>query len=274
VDTWLVDGQFAETIPITDRGFVYGDGIFETIAFRRGKPRFLELHLERLAEGCARLAIRMPAEQRLRAELRMAAADHAHGTAKLIVTRGSGPRGYAPPTAPEPRRVVAFFPSDAATSAGPAAVRICRTVLSINPALAGLKTLGRLDHVLARAEWRDPDIAEGLMRDPAGRVVCGTMSNVFAVRHGRLVTPELSGCGIRGVMRRVVIGQARQLGMEVSETQLSLQDIRQAEELFLTNALIGIWPVASCDGQPYALGPFTTALREALVAIGVDECRP
>jgi 4-amino-4-deoxychorismate lyase len=275
VDTWLVNGQVADAVPVSDRGLAYGDGLFETIAWRGGQPRFFGLHMERLAEGCRRLGMPAPIEAQLLADMRAAAGHQQRGTARIMVTRGSGPRGYAPPPQPAPLRVVAFFPAGALVTevALPAAsVRMCRATVSVNPLLAGLKTLGRLDHVLARAEWSDPQIAEGLMRDPAGHVVCGTMSNLFAVRDGRLLTPELNRCGVRGVMRRVVMRAAQDLGIDVAEVFLSDDDIVKAEELFLTNALIGVRPVAHFEGRPYAIGPVTGALRRVLGA-NVEECR-
>jgi 4-amino-4-deoxychorismate lyase len=202
--------------------------------------------------------------------------DRLHGTVKILVTRGSGPRGYAPPPHPRPTRIVGFMPAtpdEAAAWRQGVTVRFCQTALGHSPALAGLKTLGRLEQVLARAEWADPAIAEGLMCDPEGRIVCGTMSNVFAVSKGRLMTPDLKQCGVRGVMRRVVMELAKRLGLEVRETALSGADIRKADELFVTNALIGLWPVSRCEQRSYEIGPVTVALRRALAGAGVEECR-
>lgn len=273
---WLVNGERADSVPITDRGLSYADGLFETIAVRNGAPRFAAYHLERLQAGCSRLAIPMPDESRLVKEIEVVRGSRPHGTVKILVTRGSGPRGYAPPSHPRPTCIVGFMPATPDEPTGcrqGVAVRFCQTVLGHSPALAGLKTLGRLEHVLARAEWRDPGIAEGLMRDPEGKVVCGTMSNVFAVSMGRLITPDLTQCGVRGVMRRVVMELAKQLGLEVRETALSGSDIRKANELFVTNALIGLWAVSRCEQRCYEIGPVTVALCRALAGAGVDECR-
>jgi 4-amino-4-deoxychorismate lyase len=275
MDVWLVDGQPAAVVPLTDRGLNYGDGLFETIAWRGGQPRFFDWHMERLAAGCGRLGFPCPPPATLLADIVAAAGGHAEGSVKIIVTRGSGPRGYAPPRTPRPRRIVGYFPSaTSAFAAGPGGItlRFCRTPVSVSPLLAGLKTLSRLEHVLARAEWHDPGIAEGLMQHPDGRVVCGTMSNVFVVRDGRLLTPDLADCGVRGVMRRAVIHAAGQLGIEFAEVQLRRHDIMSATELFMTNALIGIWPVGHCEQQAFDSGPLTAALCAALQVRGVAEC--
>jgi 4-amino-4-deoxychorismate lyase len=276
MDIWLVDGNPAGAVPVTDRGLSYGDGLFETIAWRDNRPRFFDWHMERLAEGCRRLGFRCPAEKTLLSEMEAAAAGHADGTVKIIVTRGSGPRGYAAPRAPQPRRIVGYVrntdAASSATGAGGITLRFCRTPISANPVLAGLKTLSRLDQVLARSEWQDPGIAEGLMQGPDGKVVCGTMSNVFLVKDRRLLTPDLTVCGVRGVMRRVVIETAQQLGIETAEVQLSRHDIMSAAELFVTNALIGLWPVAHCGRHAFEIGTVTTTLCRALQARGVTEC--
>lgn len=276
MEVWLVDGNPAGAIPVTDRGLGYGDGLFETIAWRDSRPRFFDWHMERLADGCRRLGFKCPTEKILLADMGAATAGHADGTVKIIVTRGSGPRGYAPPRAPQPRRIVGYFrnahAASSATGAGGIALRFCRTPISANPVLAGLKTLSRLEQVLARAEWQDPGIAEGLMQDPDGNVVCGTMSNLFLVKDRRLLTPDLAVCGVRGVMRRVVIEAAQQLGIETAEVQLSRHDVMSAAELFVTNALIGLWPVTRCDQHAFELGTVTAALCRALYARGVGEC--
>lgn len=277
MDAWLVDGEPAGVVPVTDRGLAYGDGLFETIAWRSGGPRFFDWHLQRLAEGCRTLGLSCPEERTLLAEMSLAAGGCAEGSVKLIVTRGSGPRGYAPPPTTRQRRLVGFFPQSATldmVGAAGVALRICHMPISVNPALAGLKTLSRLDQVLARSEWQDPGIAEGLMLDHEGRIVCGTMSNIFLVRDGRLLTPDLALCGVRGIMRRAVICAARQLGIDVTEGKLTRHDIAVAEEFFVTNALIGIWPVRRCEQQVMETGIVTSALRRALHAQGVTECAP
>jgi 4-amino-4-deoxychorismate lyase len=139
-----------------------------------------------------------------------------------------------------------------------------------NPLLAGIKHLNRLEQVLARAEWRD-DFAEGLMCGAEGEIIEGTMSNVFLVRHGALVTPDLALCGVEGVMRSLVLDAARRLGHAVQVRRVTQDDLAQAEEVFLTNSLIGIWPVRSLDRQSeergavmYTVGNITRELQTAI----------
>jgi 4-amino-4-deoxychorismate lyase len=248
----LIDGVPGQGLDPLDRGLQYGDGLFETVAWRGGAPRLAEFHLERLASGCDRLGLPRPGERALLAEM-SEAAGAAEATVKVIVTRGSGPRGYRPPSVPSPRRIVAGFGSPALPP-GPWHARLCRMRLGRNTALAGLKHLNRLEQVLARAEWDDPGIHEGLMLDDLGRVVCGTQSNLFMAAGGRLVTPRVDECGVAGVMRRAVLAWARACGLDTAEGHLTIDDLRGADEVFLTSALIGARPLASIEGSPLAGG--------------------
>jgi 4-amino-4-deoxychorismate lyase len=142
-------------------------------------------------------------------------------------------------------------------------VRYCATRATENTALAGLKHLNRLDSVLAQLEWSDPAIAEGLLCDSQGSVVGGTMSNLFAVRDRTMLTPRIDRCGVSGIMRSVVIDAARNEGLEVVEQALSLADVAAADELFLTNSIIGVWPVRALDAKNYPVGAVTRRVQAA-----------
>lgn len=271
-DRVLLDGRATGAIAPTDRGLHYGDGLFETIACRRGVPRFLELHLERLRRGCRRLALPAVDFALLRSELHALAAQRESCLLKLIVTRGAAlRRGYGPTGDERPRRLLLRYPAPEGTEANAARgvrVRIARLRLAENPALAGLKHLNRLENVLARGEWRDARIAEALLFAGSGQLVSGTMSNVFLVREGRLMTPRLDRCGVAGVMRRVVLREARRAGIETCETGLDLAALGRADEIFLTNVRIGIWPVRAVAERRLAPGPVTRRLQR--IVEGLD----
>nr|MDJ0929200.1 aminotransferase class IV [Gammaproteobacteria bacterium] len=143
-----------------------------------------------------------------------------------------------------------------------------------SPRLAGLKTLNRLEQVMARAEWQNAGIVEGLMATPAGEFVCGTMSNLFLVLNGALLTPRLTNCGVRGIMRRVVLERAAAIDITVTEATITQATLESADEMFLTNSLIGIWPVREYAGRVYSPGAVTRQLMAALAAVGVEECAP
>lgn len=261
----LINGQESASVDVTDRGLQYGDGLFETIAVGDGRISLWDRHLERLADGCRRLAIVMPDQQLLRDEVQRVAGNVARAVVKIIVTRGSGGRGYRPDGCTLPTRVVQGLPwpklPEAAARDG-VHVRWCTLQLARQPRLAGLKHLNRLEQVLARAEWRD-EYAEGLMRDTAGLVIEGTMSNLFIVHQGVLTTPDLSESGVAGVVRAEVLARAPTLGIPVAVQAVTPAMVEAADELFLTNSLIGLWPIRQLETRNYVVGRITQALQQA-----------
>lgn len=270
---WLVNGRPADGIRPDDRGFSYGDGLFETIAVRGGECRLFAEHMARLASGAARLGLPPPDSDTLMRDAQsLLGPEPLDGTLKIVYSRGPGQRGYALPPVPQVTVAVGFGAGRRAplSTAGIAA-RTCRTPVGRNPVLAGMKTLNRLEQVLARAEWQDEDVAEGLMFDTDGQLVCGTMSNVFLVREQQLLTPLLDHCGVLGIMRAQVMAAAGRLGIPLAETRLTLTSLQQAEEVFVTNSQIGIWPVTSLDGRPYVGKRLTARLRAELARAGIAE---
>jgi 4-amino-4-deoxychorismate lyase len=258
----FINGQPGEQVSASDRGLQYGDGVFETMAVIDGRVRLFDAHLARLAAGLARLAIAAPDRDLLAREIASAAALPGAGALKLTVTRGVGPRGYRP-QAGSATRILSVWPARAparAQAESGVELRICSTRLAEQPALAGLKTLNRLEQVLARGEWGD-DPPEGLMLDGAGRVISGTMSNLFAVLPAGPLTPSLERCGVKGVMRAAVLKAAAAAGVTVAERDVTLADLEHASELFVTNALIGAWPVRRLGGRDFAIGPVARAAQ-------------
>lgn len=262
----LVNGVPGEQVSVRDRGFQYGDGVFETLAVARGAPLLWERHLARLKEGAARLGIAPPPEATLRAEAARLCVGKARAVLKIVVTRGVSGRGYAPMDEAAPTRVVRIAPwpdYPARNAQAGVALRFCRARLARQALLAGIKHLNRLEQVLARAEWRD-EYAEGLMLDDADRVIEGTMSNVFVVKAGGLRTPDVNHCGVAGIMRGVVMERAQRLGLDCRVAELTRADLWDAEEVFLTNSLIGLWPVRRLEDAEYAPGPVTRRVQEAI----------
>lgn len=268
---FLIDGEARDRIDARDRGLAYGDGLFETIAVDGGVPLLWERHVQRLTWGCERLGLPLPDPALLAAETRHLCREADRAVLKLILTRGSGGRGYRPPQPATTTRILGLHPwpdYPAAWREEGVRVRICDTRLAVQPALAGLKHLNRLEQVLARREWDDPAIAEGLMLDTAGRVVEGTFTNLFLVRDGVLRTPELSGSGVAGIMRDRVLETADGLGLPRVTGAVTLDDMAAAEEVFLTNTLIGIWPVQAIDERPYPVGDHARTLAAELRRCG------
>ncbi|QKT04841.1 aminodeoxychorismate lyase [Ectothiorhodospiraceae bacterium 2226] len=265
-----VDGEPAAALLATDRGLHYGDGLFETLAVHDGRIRHLARHLARLSHGASCLDLPPPDRDTLRAELTQAAEGYERAVLKLLYTAGSGGRGYCRPAQPVARRILLRYPWPAAASAAAQAegvrVRLCQTRLAGQPRLAGLKHLNRLEYVLASrelaAEGGEP-AAEGLLLDGEGTLVEGTRSNLFLVRGGGLLTPRLERCGVAGIARAVLMECAAALGLPCEERRLDLDDLAQAEEVFVCNSIIGIWPVRAWDDHRYLVGPVTRRLQAA-----------
>jgi 4-amino-4-deoxychorismate lyase len=263
VSTWI-NGRRNNRLDCRDRGLQYGDGLFETMRVRRGSVRFLDYHLDRLYRGCRQLGIAAPERSALRREVERAAALRTQAVLKLIVTRGRGARGYRATGLERCTRILALHPlprSVSADAAVPVRVRLCATPLGSNPRLAGLKTLNRLESVLARGEWRDARIWEGLMRDVDQTIVCGTMSNLFIRRGSLLMTPVLDRCGVAGVMRRWICETAADLELRSTERRIRWRDLTEADEVFMSNAIVGIRSVGSIEqgAERLRLPGFATA---------------
>lgn len=270
MNTWI-NGRRRESIDYRDRGLQYGDGVFETMRIRRGRVRLLEYHLDRLFAGCRRLEIAGPARPELRRELERTAMLRKEAVLKLILTRGVGQRGYRPTGHERCTRILSLhsLPKGLlALGATPVRVRMCATTLGRNPGLAGLKTLNRLESVVARAEWQDARIWEGLMQDGEENIVCGTMSNLFLSRGRTLLTPVLDRCGVAGVMRRWILETAGQLDLRAVERRIRWRDLKEADEVFMSNSLVGVRSVNSLQqgARFLRLTHFETAerLRERL----------
>lgn len=271
---YLLNGECRQCIDVTDRGFQYGDGLFETIEVVNGKPLFLYRHLRRLEVGCRRLLIPMPEEAILLSEAMQVSAASQRGVLKLIVTRGSGGRGYRQPSPIVPNRLFSlhpfpdypvYFQTQGITA------RFCEMRLASNPVLAGIKHMNRLEQILARAEWQGDDIQEGFMLDCKDRVVEGTMTNLFMVKDGIVYTPSLKEAGVEGIMRGIVMELARCRRVTVSEATCDKTFLLSADEIFVTNSVIGIWPVKQLDGQEFGVGPLTKALQTQYEAARMAE---
>ena len=256
---WSVNGSDTGVDP-RDRGLAYGDGLFETMAANDGVIRWLDYHLERLVSGCARLAIPTPREAEVRRAIAAQTPSRGRAVIKLIVTRGIGARGYRPPDAPEPTLVVGSTPWPDASGGNEIELGTCDIRLGENPQLAGLKHLCRLDHVLAQLELQKRGLDEGLLLSTSGHVVSATSNNVFAVLGSRVCTPRVDRCGVRGVMRRLVLESCAPLGLEAQEVEMEITDLKRADELFVTNALFGVRPVGRLDDTVYPVGPVTRRL--------------
>ena len=241
----------AQNTPV-DRGLQYGDGLFETIAVEEQKPVWLTEHLNRLQHGCKKLKIPVPNLTTVKLEIEQLASQTdestcGRGVVKIIITRGVGGRGYQPSPRPKISQMINLYPwPEHITSWQTSGINLhyCTTRLACNPTLAGIKHLNRLEQVLASLERADlKNIDEGVMLNLNDEVIEGTMSNIFAIIDKNLITPDLTMCGVAGIMRSKVISVAKTLNIPVQVQPLRATDLTKASELFITNSIIGIVPV-------------------------------
>ncbi|MEW5904212.1 MAG: aminodeoxychorismate lyase [Pseudomonadota bacterium] len=255
----LVNGKPADSIPVEDRGLLYGDGVFRTLRAHAGQPANWSRHYRKLQQDCTALGMVFPdASVWLDDIARLSVQGDA--VLKLIVTRGAGERGYAPIVSACPTRIVACYPAPAPVTR-PVDLHLCQIRLARQPRLAGIKHLNRLENVLAAQECQQAGKPEGVLLDEADNVISGTRSNLFMVTQQRLLTPDLSQCGVAGVQRERVMAWAAAQAVPCTVSRLSLQALREAEEIFLVNSVFGIWPVATFADREYNDYRFSNAIR-------------
>ncbi len=266
----MVNGRRQSSISVMDRGFNYGDGVFETLLLANKKPVLFNEHYQRLAKGCSVLGITCPDKTTLQQqfnELTDSVSQNLQYVVKIIVTRGEAERGYKISETGSPNIVMILSESPAYSKAywqNGVDICVCDTRLSGNKKLAGLKHLNRLDQVLARAEW-DSDYQEGIMLDNSDNVVEGVMSNIFIVEKGVLITPLIKSVGVRGVVRNNVLKLCDSANIITAEDCLSLDRVLAADEVFLTNSVIGLWPVKKIGTDVFTAGIITKKIMQLLV---------
>ena len=263
----LVNGLVASTISVADRGLQYGDGLFEPIAWRNGVLEYWDAHIQRLTLGCHRLGISLPDITTIKEECLLVTGSQATAVIKIILTRGEGGRGYKPDDHTRPTRIISShsWPEDVDKYARQGiACTLCKSRLAMNPLLAGLKHLNRLEQVLAARELDGGRFQEGLLLDYDNNLICGTKSNLFLVRNNVLYTADLRRTGIAGVMRANILAIAQSLDLPVNIQDLTIDDLHTAEEVFLSNSIIGLWPVRSIDDRHYNSNTWTQKIQKAI----------
>jgi 4-amino-4-deoxychorismate lyase len=263
----LVNGEYSEHIEISDRGFQYGDGLFETIAVINGQPVFFDRHIDRLNAGCRRLYIPFPGAELLAFEAKKLCRHSNKAVLKLILTRGSGGRGYRQPDVIQTTRVLSLHPfpdyPDIYKEHGIIA-RFCDTRLGLNPALAGIKHLNRLEQILARAEWTSSDIQEGIMLDINEHVIEGTMTNLFYTKNNILYTSSLDLSGVAGIMRGIIMTLSFDHDFPVIEHTFTKDELLSADEVFVCNSIVGIWPVKQIANVNFPVAWITRQIQDWL----------
>ena len=250
-NTYLINGSFNAIISPLDRGFAYGDGVFRTIKMIGGLPQLWPQHYQKLVADCAAINIVCPSAELLMSDLQQLFLVDAEkvdlmAVAKIIITRGEGNRGYTPPAITAPMRVVVKsampqYPEERFSQG--VNLIVCETRLAAQPLLAGIKSLNRLENVLARMEWQESTIADGIFLDMNDNVIECTSANIFVRFGDTLITPNLTQCGVAGVTRQRIMELAHTLALKIVVEILSLEKLLSADEVIICNSLYGAWQV-------------------------------
>jgi branched-chain amino acid aminotransferase len=271
-----VDGQVRDPesakISVFDRGFLFGDSVYETVAYQGGRLCFLSEHLDRLDRSAKALGLSLPSRSSVESAIRstLAASGEAEARIRVIVTRGTGPVDIDPATAGSPELIVIVQPLG-----GPTPERLASgisvEVVSLSRGASGsldpaIKSGNYLNSVLAIAEARRrrPDAGEAILCSGNGSIAEGATSNVFLVQGGVLITPGLEVGILEGVTRGKVLGLAESCGIPTREPGfVAPRELLSADEVFLTSAVRGVLPVTAVDGSPIGdgkPGPITRRL--------------
>ncbi|MEN8212754.1 MAG: aminodeoxychorismate lyase [Pseudomonadota bacterium] len=265
----LINGRPGDSVAALDRGLQYGDGLFETIAFIDGKAPLWNRHMARLSAGCRALALPQQDEAVLAAEaervLRSGDVLEGRQVIKIIITRGEHGAAYFPGQGDATRILYRREWPRWRTQQGDEGVKLhrCKIRLATGSPFAGVKTLNRLEQVLAAAEISRADCREGLLCDADGFMVEALTSNLFWLKQDRLYTPLLDRCGVSGVMRAEVIAQAEKYGIGVDEVREEPQALESAEAIFLSNAL-GLMAVNEYSGKRLDVDAVPGRIRTAI----------
>jgi 4-amino-4-deoxychorismate lyase len=265
--SYLINGSFDLTISPFDRGFAYGDGVFRTIKMVQGLPENWPLHYQKLVADCAVINIVCPSAELLISDLQQLFTPEEVAVAKIIITRGEGNRGYTPPAITAPMRVVTKSPMpqyDEKRFSEGVNLHVCETRLAAQPLLAGIKSLNRLENVLARMEWHEQTIADGILLDSENNVIECTAANIFARFGDALITPSLTQCGIAGITRQRIIELAHTFSLKIVVENFNCEKLFAADEVIICNSLYGAWQVRIIQEKVIKTGALAANIRAVL----------
>jgi 4-amino-4-deoxychorismate lyase len=265
----MTDFTCHSTLDRAERALHYGDGLFETLAWRGGRIPLWSRHYERLRQGCERLSIEPPGEDSLCQRVEAEARGLTHAVIKIIVSRGRGGRGLQLPE--QQHSVFVFAYPWPETARRELKTRVCATRIPINPNLAGIKHLNRLDYVLAAVELRNyPEVDEGIICDRDGFLVEGLISNLFFADGQRIYTPSLQLAGVSGIMRQLVIEHCDRQEIPFAEGRYTPTQLLESRECFFCNSVRGIMPIVDIDGRAFNVGELT---RRLMTELNHDEAK-
>jgi aminodeoxychorismate lyase len=268
-----LNGEFVPAatarVPVFDRGFLYGDGLFETIRVTNGKPCRWLRHLARLERGADFLRIRVPmgaGDLLARVQELIAINAIPDAVVRLVLSRGSGPRGYSPRDANAPSLVISTHPRLIHGVIRPPRWALVTSRVRVAPddPLTRFKTCNRLPYVVARMEAEASGADDALLLNARGQVVDSSCANLFWSKGGVVHTPPIASGALDGVTRTALIETAARLNIETCECDVLPGQLRESDGVFLTLSTLGVVEVSSIDGETVPTNPIIHRLRTAL----------
>jgi len=258
----LINGAQQSKISIFNRNIQFGDGLFETCVVENKKILFWVNHFARLNRGCEQLKISKVSESVWLSDVKKALSlcSYDRCVVKLILSRGESLRGYGFKDDIKPVRAVIVSELQKVTLNNSFCLEYCQSGYDSNPKLAGIKHCNRLEQVLARAGLKSD---EGIMLDENHNVISVTQGNIYAIHGNTLITPKLDKCGVEGTRRAVILDLAKLLGIKVKVDTLSVKELGQADEVFISNSIIGIQSISKIDGISFGESPITKKIKDA-----------
>lgn len=258
----LVNRKRKKHISIYNRNVQFGDGVFETCLLQNSRLVFWDYHFSRLIQGAKLLDISPPSSQVWLADIQ-ALINHSrlkHGVIKLILSRGNSKQGYRFDNI-KPIRIVSILPLSHIKKNN--RLGVCQYHYAHQNQLVGIKHCNRLDNILANHQLKSTWL-DGVMLDKDGWVISTTKANIYMVVNQEVLTPKLENCGIKGTLRQVVFELCPQLNIPIKESNISLAMLENADEVFISNSILGIYPITHILKQSYTIGAITTQIKQAV----------
>ena len=265
----IINGEEQSNITIFNRNMQYGDGLFETCIAKENQILFWNRHLSRLNIGCDKLKIKKIEESIWLKDIKKALSltSKKNCIIKLILSRGNSHRGYSYPNDIMPVRVVIVLEMKKPQHKQSFSLEYAQSGYHSNPNLAGIKHCNRIEQILARASMQED---EAIMLDENKNIISVTQGNIFFIIGKRLLTPKLDRCGVIGSRRSLILELAKSIGLDVKEEEISLIQAKKADEVFISNSLIGIQSVSSIKGFQLPNSSMTRKIKAAFESATVD----
>jgi len=261
----LINGKRREKLSVFDRATMFGDGLFETCLVENKKIRFWSKHFFRLEEGRYKLGINKVQESLWLKDINKAISvlKNENCVVKIILSRGESSRGYGFEKDIVPTRIV-IASSVPVNIPEQYSLSVCRSGYATNTILSGIKHCNRLEQILSRSGMKGD---ECIMLDENGYVISTSQANIFTIKDGVISTPDLENCGIDGTRRSVVLRLVDDMGFQVVVGAISMPELLEADEIFITNSIIGIRPVYMVNDHIFSQHETTLQITDAFITV-------